>query len=67
MSLFTSSFTSSLTSSPIMYQAMDAFGLDFETDVSVKSESWGVMVTVLTGEYKGVYDFNAFGNTFIVV
>jgi hypothetical protein len=58
-------FASSLTSSPIMYQAMDAFDLDFEADVSVKSESWGVMVTVLTGEHKGVYDFNAFGNTFI--
>ena len=58
-------FTSSLTSSPIMYQALDAFGLDFETDVSVKSESWGVMVTVLTGDHKGIYDFYAHNNTFI--
>tara|TARA_R110000851_G_scaffold2149_1_gene8274 strand:+ start:68 stop:259 length:192 start_codon:yes stop_codon:yes gene_type:complete len=58
-------FTSSLSSSSIMYQALDAFGLDFETDISVKSESWGVMVTVLVGEHKGVYDFHADNNLFI--
>lgn len=59
-------FKSTLTDSNIMYQALEAFNLDFETDVSITSEVWGgVMVTVLVGEHKGVYDYHANGKLFI--
>ncbi len=58
-------FTSSLSNTTITYHALNAFNLNFETDVSVKSESWGVMVEILTGENAGIYDFHFDSKTFI--
>ena len=58
-------FTSSLSNTTITYHALDAFNLDSELDVVVKSESWGVMIDVLVGEFKGTYDYFADNNTFI--
>tara|TARA_R110000772_G_scaffold246664_3_gene360383 strand:+ start:303 stop:494 length:192 start_codon:yes stop_codon:yes gene_type:complete len=58
-------FTYSLVNTTIAYQALDAFNLSFETDVNVKPESWGVMVEVLTGEFKGFYDYFACSNSFV--
>jgi len=49
----------------IVEHALEAFGLDNFEQVSVKSESWGVMVEVLTGEHKGVYDYFAESKSFI--
>ena len=58
-------FNSSLPSTTIAYHALNSFNLQFETDVSTKSESWGVMVEVLTGEHKGMYDYHADTKSFI--
>ena len=58
-------FTSTLTNSLPFEHAMDAFGLDCPESIRVKSEPWGVMVEVLSGENKGVYDFFAETNSFL--
>tara|TARA_R100000544_G_scaffold35337_1_gene22621 strand:+ start:183 stop:323 length:141 start_codon:yes stop_codon:yes gene_type:complete len=44
---------------------MNAFNIDDMEMINVKSESWGVMVEVLTGDHAGVYDFYAGSNSFI--
>ena len=58
-------FTSTLTNALPFQHAMNAFGIDNAELISVKSESWGVMVEVLSGEHKGVYDFFAETNSFL--
>lgn len=62
MSIFTSTLAST---SPIALHAVSAFNLLNEFQVEVKSESWGVMVEVLTGEFKGFYDYFACSNSFV--
>lgn len=57
--------STSNTATLIVEHALEAFGLDSFEQVSVKSESWGVMVEVLTGEHKGIYDYDAKDNSFI--
>jgi hypothetical protein len=59
-------FTSTLSNALPFQHAMNAFGIDNSESISVKSESWGVMVEVLSGEHKGVYDYRASDNSFIV-
>ncbi len=59
-------FSSTLTSSSLpALHAMNAFNIDDMEMISVKSESWGVMVEVLTGDHAGVYDYHASNNSFI--
>tara|TARA_R110000868_G_scaffold210375_1_gene460379 strand:- start:14964 stop:15152 length:189 start_codon:yes stop_codon:yes gene_type:complete len=59
-------FKSTLAStSPIALHAINAFNLLNEFQVEVKSESWGVMVTVLAGDYAGTYDYYPHNNSFI--
>lgn len=59
-------FQSTLKSNALPIQhAMSAFGIDNPEHIKVKSESWGVMVEVLSGEHKGVYDYDAKENSFI--
>lgn len=59
-------FSSSLESTqPIIHHAMNAFDVDDIFAIGVKSESWGVMVTVKSGEHKGVYDYHAAGCFFV--
>ena len=58
-------FQSTLTNALPFQHAMSAFNIDNPEIISVKSESWGVMVEVLSGEHKGVYDYFSESNSFI--
>jgi hypothetical protein len=44
---------------------VSAFGIDDMEKIVVKSESWGVMVEILSGDHAGVYDYHANNNSFI--
>ena len=59
-------FTSTCTAStlPVLH-AMNAFNIDDMELINVKSESWGVMVEILTGDNAGIYDFHFESKTFI--
>jgi len=59
-------FLSTLTSSSLpFFHAMNAFNIDDMEIIVVKSESWGVMVEILSGDHAGVYDFHPSNNSFI--
>jgi len=59
-------FLSNLTSSSLpIHHAMDAFNIDNMENINVKSEPWGVMIEVLTGDNAGFYDYNFSNNSFI--
>lgn len=57
--------STSNTATLIAEHALDAFALDNFEQLDIKSEGWGVMVEVLTGEHKGIYDYDAKDNSFI--
>lgn len=57
--------STSKTATLIAEHALDAFGLDSFEQVSIKHESWGVMVEVLAGDHKGFYDYDAKEKSFI--
>lgn len=57
--------STSKTATLIAYHALDAFDLDNFEQIKIKAENWGVMVEVLVGEHKGVYDYDAKDHSFI--
>ncbi len=59
-------FTSNCTTSTLpVFHAMNAFNIDDMELINIKSEPWGVMVEILTGENAGIYDFHFDSKTFI--